>query len=357
VDYAGRRRRLDEALQRLGMDAFVSAAPADLRYLTGSADAAGLLVYVVGRRPTLVMRPAGAWLAEDSVLESDIVALELGGQPETQAVHRLRAARVRRVAWDGLTREALYALAGGLQDVLLQPAPQLSPALRRQKEPAELELLRRAAAVADEAMRAAMATLRPGVLDLEVAAAFEHAARRAGATGPLGATQVKSGVAAQHPDAAASGRAIGPGEVGFVDIALAVDGYAGDLTRAFVIGAPPASQRRILEQVDRIQRMAASMVRPGMACRQIDAEVRRACAEAGYEGNPPHHTGHGLGLGRDLPRVVPTSDDVLQDGDVVTIEPGIYVRRVGGARIEDALLVTPNGGQVLGSAPRVTLVS
>jgi Xaa-Pro aminopeptidase len=102
--------------------------------------------------------------------------------------------------------------------------------------------------------------------------------------------------------------------------------------------------------------MARALVRPGAACREIDAAVRRAFAEAGYEGNPPHHTGHAMGLGGDAPRLVPGSDEAIEAGDMVTVEPGVYVPGVGGVRIEDVLLVGADGAEIISRHPRVTLI-
>src|SRR6185312_14202409 len=97
-------------------------------------------------------------------------------------------------------------------------------------------------------------------------------------------------------------------------------------------------------------------VRPGAACRVIDAAVRGAFADAGFPDAPPHHLGHALGLGNDLPRLVPTSADTIEVGDVVTIEPGVYVPNVGGVRIEDVLVVGADGNETLSRHPRITRI-
>jgi Xaa-Pro aminopeptidase len=147
------------------------------------------------------------------------------------------------------------------------------------------------------------------------------------------------------------------GELGFFDLGFSYRGYKGDLSRAFALGEPSPAARRLVETVDHVQRMAVGLVRPGARCRDLFEAVERAFAEAGYPGNPPHHLGHGLGLGGDRPLLVPTSDDALAEGDVVTIEPGVYVPGVGGARIEDALIVRADGAEALSTAPRVMVLA
>lgn len=352
-----RLARLARALADHQADAYLSASPVDLRYFTGCAEPAGFLLAQPGRPPRLLVRLSAARHAAETAPAAEVVPYALTETPETRLAALLRESGLRRVAWDGLSARTLLALQAARPEVLFLPAPDLSPRLRRRKEPAEVACLRQAARIADEAMLLALSAVQAGVSELSVAGAFEGAARRLGADGAMGPTQVKSGPRAACPDAPAGAAPILPDTIGYIDIALRYHGYRGDLTRAFVIGEPPASLWRLVETVDQIQRQARAMVRPGVACRDLDAAVRRLCAEAGYPESPPHHTGHGLGLGGDLPRLVSTSPDVLEEGDILTIEPGLYLPGLGGVRLEDVLIVQASGAEILSQAPRLTAVA
>ena len=347
-----RLNRLATMLGRAGYDGYISGARPDVRYFTGSADTSGVLLYRLDEPPVLLTRPGAAAQARDTAT-AEVETYGPDQSIEERLAELVKRLGPRNVAVEGLDGGFIEVLRH-LDDLRVHLAPGISRAIRRRKEPEEIALLRQAAAIADAAMAAAMAVIRVGATELAAAAALESDARLRGCEGPLAPAQVKGGLRAAYPDATASSRPFEAGDLGFVDLGIYYQGYLGDMTRAFVIGELSRERRRILETVDRVQRMARAMVRPGVACREIDLAVRRAFDEAGFPGNPPHHTGHAMGLGNDAPRLTPDSNDVLAVGDMVTIEPGIYVPGVGGARIEDVLLVGEDGVEILSQHPRVT---
>lgn len=173
-------------------------------------------------------------------------------------------------------------------------------------------------------------------------------------SGDIHGTQVKGGLRAAYPDALASTRRFTAGELGYIDLAISYQGYMGDMTRAFTLGEISPACRRLLETVDRVQMMARGLLRPGVACRDLFLAVREAFAEDGYPDAPPHHLGHGLGMVAEQPRLTIDSEDILQVGDVFSVEPGVYVHGLGGVRIEDVVVLGEHGVEVLSGHPRLT---
>lgn len=351
-----RLSRLDRALAAAEVDGFLSNSAVDVAYFTGSQDGAATLFYRPGHRPVLLIRQSGVHHAGDTAPLSEVVGYALEEDPAVRLARLVNASGIRRIAWDAFAPEQMAALREQVPELVLHHAPQISPTLRRRKEPEEEELLRQAATIADRAMSAAMAVIRVGVREIDAAAALEAEARVHGCEGSIAPAQCKAGLRSAYADAPASFRRFEPGDLGFIDLGFKFQGYMGDMTRAFVVGDLSPKRRHILETVDQVQQYARSLLKPGVLVRDVFEAARRAFAEAGYEGNPPHHLGHGMGMGGDLPRLVPTSDDVIEEGDWLTVEPGVYVHGLGGVRIEDVVRVTASGVEVISQHPRVTWI-
>jgi Xaa-Pro aminopeptidase len=166
--------------------------------------------------------------------------------------------------------------------------------------------------------------------------------------------QLKAGPRSAYPHAVTCGRVFEANEIGFADIGIVHAAYRADYARAFVIGDPPAEARRIVDTVDRIQGEARHMVKPGVPFASLYRDVRQMFAAEGYPDAMPHHLGHTLGVDGDTWQlIVPTSDDVFVEGEVICLEPAVYVPGVGGCRIEDTLVVRGAGNEVLSQATRV----
>lgn len=348
-----RFERYDRALASARCDAYLSAGSADVFHLTGSEDGNAFVVYQPGQLPSIVVRASGYNCTAESAQAKEIAAFDFNG-PVPVLTRLLRAAQVRRIAVGSLDRELVEQLAADLPDLEIVATPRLGRDLRRVKESTEVELLERAAACVGSGIEAGLTEIRPGRTDREVAAAIAAGARRAGADS-ISFLQVKSGPRAAFPDADPVGRPFGTGEVGFIDMGISHRSYRGDYTRAFIIGRPSDEALRVVEVVDRIQRQVVALVRPGLACRDLYRQARELFADAGYPEAIPHHLGHGIGIGDDsLPMIVPTSPDAFLEGEVVCIEPGVYLPGLGGARIEDTLLVRNGAPRLLSHVARIT---
>lgn len=220
--------------------------------------------------------------------------------------------------------------------------------LRRIKEPDEIDLMRACMQATDAGHRRAREVIRPGVTDLDVyrevqSAAIAAAGRPAVVYGDFRANN------AQQPKAGGLpvGHTLKDGELFVLDYAVMLDGYRSDFTNTYAVGQPTAEQRKLFDTCAAALAHGVTVLKAGIAAAEVYREVSGVLEEAGY-GPLAHHAGHGLGLGHPEPPIlVPESTDTLQEGDVVTLEPGAYIEGVGGVRVEHNLLVTADGCQRL----------
>ncbi len=216
--------------------------------------------------------------------------------------------------------------------------------LRIVKDAAETALLRKAARKASESLAETLACVRPGVSELDVAAELEFRMRRKGGDCPAFPTIVASGPRSALPHAAATDKKLSKGEFVTIDFGVQCAGYCSDQTRTFILGRPTKKQRRIYDAVLKAHDRAIAAVRAGRPLKAVDAAARKVIERTGYAKRFIHGTGHGLGLCVHEPPVVsPHSTGSAEKGMVFTIEPGIYLPRWGGVRIEDTIVVTAQG--------------
>ena len=223
------------------------------------------------------------------------------------------------------------------------------------KEPGEVDRIRAACAIADDALAAVLPRSPKGRPSASSRSTLEFAMRERGASGNSFDPIVASGPNGAKPHARPTDRVIGRGELVVIDFGCIVDGYCSDMTRTVSVGDPgpgsAASGRRGAES----QRAGiATAVRPGSVCARGRPGVARVIEAAGWGDAFVHGTGHGVGLEiHEAPRVASTSGDTLEPGAVVTVEPGVYLPGVGGVRIEDTLVVTPDGARPAHRVPQV----
>ncbi|MEY3618910.1 MAG: putative Xaa-Pro dipeptidase [Actinomycetota bacterium] len=226
--------------------------------------------------------------------------------------------------------------------------------LRRSKSTTEMDKIRRAAKIADEALASCLELFRPGTTERGLRDALEIRMRELGADGPSYDTIIASGPSnSALPHHRPGTRAFENGETVVVDVGALVEGYHSDMTRTFFIGSPSNEVTEWYRILLEAQATATSLVAPGRAVKEIDAACRRVLATAGVEEWFTHGLGHGVGLQiHENPFISATSDAVLRPGDVVTIEPGLYRGGFAGMRIEDLILVTDDSHEILTSSPK-----
>jgi Xaa-Pro aminopeptidase len=242
-------------------------------------------------------------------------------------------------------------------DVELVAAGDLVEEVRAVKEPEEIERIAAAAGLADEVYRWAIERALTGRTERQVARACEARIRELGAE-PSFPPIVAAGPNGALPHAEPGDREIGGGELVVFDMGAQLDGYCSDCTRTFATGEPGAEAREVYELVRSAQEAALEAVVPGKGGREIDAVPRKLIDEAGHGEEFGHGTGHGVGLEvHEGPRLAASSEDEVGAGNVVTVEPGVYVAGRFGVRIEDLVVVTGEGYRNLsGLAKELTLV-
>jgi Xaa-Pro aminopeptidase len=228
-------------------------------------------------------------------------------------------------------------------------------ALRRIKTADEIEKIRIAQRMSETAMEAAVQIAKPGVSEKQLAKLIGNLILDAGADGVSFNPFVASGANAASPHHSPTDKPIEPGELFIVDCGAYRDGFAGDVTRTFCFGEPSPELARIAEAATLSTEAAVAVTRAGVKACDVDAAARGVLQEFGLP-DYPHSSGHAIGAEADPPheppRLTPTNQDVLQAGMVLTIEPGVYVHGVGGARVEDAVVVEEDGNENLCRLPR-----
>ena len=339
--------RLRAELTARGLDAFIAVKNA--RYLSGTTAATAVVVsekevVLLCSRMELERSRRESSIRNILAYASQRAPLRRGERIRFQEFWQLLAdhlqeTHARAIAFDDINSRTLSRLRHA-HAAYYRELPELVLELRKIKSKREIAWLRKSAALAIEGMHRAVELIKAGRAELEIAAEVEYAMRKAGSEGTPFPTIVASGRNSWLPHAIATRKRLRRGELVVVDLGATHNGYASDMTRTFAI-EPTREQLRVLEVVKRAQLAAVKRVRDGARAASVDKAARGVISRAGYARFCTHGTGHGIGLDtHELPSLAPNSKDVLREGMVVTVEPGVYVPRVGGARLEDMLLVT-----------------
>ena len=343
-----------------GIEAAYVTHPVSIAYLTGVHAAPferlmALALHADGA--TLIVPALERENAVRSASEIGVVSWRDGEDPYVLVREALKGADGRvAVEKEHLTvkaAESLQAMIGRLE--LVDAAGEIRK-LRRTKNAAELEKLRRAAAITDEATAGIFGRLRVGQSELEVASMLAAAINAAGGTLSF-ETLVQFGPHSALPHHSPSERRLEPGDLVLLDFGAAYEGYRADTTRMAVAGEPTERQLAIHATVLEAHDAAISALRAGVTAGDVDEAARRVIREAGLADSFFHRTGHGLGLeAHEEPSLDPGSMTVLEAGMVATVEPGIYLPGWGGVRIEDDVVVEAQGSRLLTQSSRALYV-
>jgi len=298
----------------------------DSRYRLQSAREVKRLRRVIGRAGLLEDAAAARALAgcRDAAFEADSI---------TYAQHRSLKKLFPRVTFQ--------AVSGFVEDMAIV------------KDGGEVRAIERAGRVADRVFHDVLRTIRSGVTELDIAAEITWLTRRSGGDADAFDVIVASGPNGALPHARPGARKIRRGEFVILDFGATVEGYCSDLTRTVCVGAASPLMRRAYDAVLEAQSAALAAARGGMEARALDASARRSLRARGFGRYFTHGLGHGLGLRiHERPRVSPASAEMLRTGSVITIEPGVYIPGTGGVRIEDDVLLEPDGCRLLTGSPR-----
>lgn len=339
--------RLRGLMEEHGLDAFIVTR--SLRYFAGTT-AGKMLIIPLDGEPVLIT----SRLERDQALQESWVKDVRGYsgwksplrpgervyfmKPVELLAEYLRELGSKTVGYESMGSQVARRLKH-LYGVALLELPKLVFRLREIKDPEEIQLLDRSARIAAAGMRAARETIREGVKEIEVAAQAEYAMRRAGGEGTSFPTIVASGPHSWHPHSSASERVIRRGELVVVDLGSFYRGYASDCTRTFGVRASK-KQLRVVEIVKRAQRAAIERIRDGVSAGKVCLASNRVLERTGLLRYSLHGLGHGVGIEiHESPSLYPGSEHALRENMVVTVEPGVYIPKLGGARWEDMVLV------------------
>ena len=353
INTTSRLKRLRQALQRAGAGALLETHLPNIYYLCGfSGDSGALLV-----------DPASATLFTDGRFtiqakeETHGIRTHIHKGPLLEAVgaylrgrKRLKVAvspsRLTLGGWKTLRKAA----GGNLKWVAVDGVVEN---LRAVKDATEIDQIRQAARLGSQVMEEAIRLIRPGVTELDIAAEIGYRMRLKGASGESFEAIVAAGPRTALPHARPTARRIGKIELVLLDLGAILRRYCSDLTRTVHVGKASARVRQWYHAVLEAQMAARDALKPGVTCGAIDAAARNVLAHKGLGRYFVHSTGHGIGLEiHEDPRIARDLKTVLETGNVVTLEPGVYVEGVGGIRIEDDALVTPRGAEILTTTSR-----
>lgn len=348
-----RMKALKETVfEKKGFDGFLITNEANLLYFIGFPGAACLLIPKTGEGIIYVYGVN----CEQAKAEGKGFKVELVRRGEDllgKVADQVKDFKIKKLAADMLNVESYRKLVKGLRGkAKLEIRNKLVWELRKIKDEEELRLMRKAAELTSDGMKAAYETIKPGVREYKVAAEIEYAMRSRGSWGTAFDTIVASGVRSAFPHGGCADREIREGDLVVIDIGATYHHYYSDMTRTLVAGKPSAKQEKIYEIVRLAQEKAFQATKPKAKARDLDAIARRVIEDAGYGEYFVHGLGHGVGLEiHEPPTLGPESKDKLTVGNVVTIEPGIYIVGFGGIRIEDTVLVQKRRTEKLTSGP------
>ncbi|MFD1775689.1 M24 family metallopeptidase [Paenibacillus rhizophilus] len=351
-------KHLEQEMTAEGLDALLVTDPKHVYYLTGFASNPherflGLLL-VRGEEPVLVVPVLDAESAHASSTVSSIVT-----HSDTDDPYSLLKSRFgTKLGKLGIEKEHVSvarfellsnaAQADGFADI--------GPLLRRMraiKSPGEIERMEHAAKLVEEVLRQGLTHVKEGVSEIELVAELEYLMKKLGAAGPSFDTMVLSGTNTALPHGVPGSRLIAPGDLLMFDLGVFADGYASDITRTFAVERADSELVRIYDTVLAANEAGIAAAKAGASYGSVDLAARTVIEEAGYGSYFVHRVGHGLGMDtHEYPSLHGLNEDIMESGNVFTVEPGIYVPGLGGVRIEDEVLVTEGGARTLTRFPK-----
>lgn len=356
LTYQARRERLLGLLAERQTAAAAFSHPPNVRYLTGFSGSNAIVL--LSEKEALLFTDPRYELQAAGETDCKVRVVRGALWPEL-----VKSVRWRRMKSLGLEAEQLAQAEHARLGEQLGPGVRLSDVsglaegLRAVKDAGEIEAIRRSMDVCGRAYLQTLRKIRVGISEAEIAAELEYRMRRLGAERPAFETIVAAGARSALPHAQPTESRVRTNQLVLVDMGASREGYASDMTRVMHTGRPTAPIKRLYAAVLEAQLAALDAVRPGATCASIDGVARRTLARLGYGEFFVHSTGHGLGLEiHEAPRIGRRVKDVLERNMVITIEPGAYIPGQGGVRIEDTVLVTERGAEVLTTVPKGLLV-
>jgi Xaa-Pro aminopeptidase len=351
-EFSNRRALVAADLAEQKLDALVVSCGLNIRYLTGFTGSNGVLLMFREGSLLLTDPRYEVQVAEETMCSVKVVR----GSLLSALANPVRSRRIRRLGFEKarLSFESYQMLKDNLPlGTSLVPVGGMVETRRMVKSDQEIALIRQSAITTSRAFAQSLVRIRPGVQECHLAARLEFGMRRFGAQKAAFETIVAGGPRSALPHARPTANILASNQLLLIDMGAYQGGYASDMTRMVFFGRPGARVKRLYNAVLEAQLAAISAVREGVTAAEVDRQARRALKAENLDKAFVHSTGHGLGLDiHELPRIARHDRTRLIAGMVITIEPGVYLQGFGGIRIEDSVVVTRNGCEVLTPTPK-----
>lgn len=357
--YEERRNALRALCKKCGFDGILMVNPANIYYYTGFyGDDSKVLIGEDG----VALLTDGRYTEQAARECPDVPVLvqSVKNGSWLQLLEKVcRKQKMKRLAFEGdfITYQEYAGMKETLEGIMLADSQDILATGRMVKEEEEIYLLQKVAKIGDQVLTSVEKYLKPGITEKELAREIDYAFLKLGAEGVSFPTIVAAGKNGAKPHAKPSDYAFAAGDFVTIDMGGRYEGYCGDMTRTFAIGFADDRHKELYELVLRAQDYAEKRIRPGMTAGEADALARDILTEAGYGTYFSHSLGHGVGLEiHEAPSLRPGDDYVLRPGNIVTIEPGLYIGDFGGLRIENTVLLTEDGAIPLNHYPKTLRV-
>lgn len=350
-----RLQALRTEMDKKGIEALLITGIENRRYVTGFTGSSGV-AFVTDQHALLITD--FRYIEQATVQAPSFEIVKHTGPMTEEVAKQVQRLAVKKVAFE--RDHMTYALYEMYQKVLpteLVPVHGLVENLRLIKDSEEIKIIKEAAKIADASFHHILTFIRPGIKEIDIATELEYVMRKQGASSSSFDTIVASGIRSSLPHGVASHKTIEHGDMITLDFGAYYQGYCSDITRTIAVGSVNPKLQEIYHIVLEAQIKGIEGIKPGITGKEADAMTRDYITSKGYGENFGHSTGHGIGLEiHEGPALSVRSDIILQPGMVVTCEPGIYVEGLGGVRIEDDLLITDQGNEVLTKAPKELII-
>ena len=347
--------KLRELLKEKELDALLVTNPYNRRYITGFTGTAGVAiiskedaVFITDFRYT---EQAAKQVSGFRIVKHEKTIIE-------EVAEQVKSMNIQTLGFEkDDVSFGMYELYKEKVNADLRPVSGMIETLRMVKTPEEIEILKQAARIADDAFAHICTFIKPGLTELEVSNELEMFMRKQGAESSSFSTIVASGVRGALPHGVASDKVIESGDLVTLDYGALYNGYISDITRTVAVGEPSAQLKEIYEVTRVAQQLALEQIKPGMTGIEADAIARDYIKSKGYGDAFGHSPGHGIGLEvHEGPALSFRSETVLVPNMAVTVEPGIYLPGIGGVRIEDDIIMTETGNERLTHSPKELII-
>ncbi|UOY89776.1 M24 family metallopeptidase [Bacillus glycinifermentans] len=340
-------KKLRELFGGLGIEGLLVTSSVNLRYITGFTGSAGLAV-ISEDKAVFITDFRYTEQAKQQIKGFEII--EHTGSIIKKAADAIKEMGLNKIGFeqDKMTYGTYAAYKDLLGPAELVPVSESVEKLRLIKSSEEIKILKEAAKIADDAFSHILTVIKPGMTEISIANELEFYMRSQGADHSSFDMIVASGVRSSLPHGVASDKTVEKGDFVTLDFGAYYKGYCSDITRTIAVGEPSDELKGIYQTVFEAQAFGMQNIRPGITGKQADAYTRDHIASKGYGDYFGHSTGHGLGMEvHEGPALSVRSDQLLEKGMVVTVEPGIYIPGKGGVRIEDDIVLTEGGNESL----------